>query len=184
MTMREYSARFASEMPFYGVHGGVDGDGHWSRRFYEGRLGINRDKLIADLSTPNGIPIMFNHGGMWGDRAAVGRILEMDFSGSELLGVVSLSEADVVQFIPGGFDALDAGINAGLSIAFSPMDESLFLWTRGEGTAAKPDKLRFGPARIYETSLTPTPRIRNAGLLGGGKSVDNESPAPSIIDAQ
>ena len=49
-----------------------------------------------------------------------------------------------------------------------------------EGTGEKPDKMTYGKVRVVEVSLTPMPRIANAGIMA--KIGGEEPPDPPADD--
>ena len=114
---------------------------------------------------------------------SLGRITEMAFKGKALVGMVSLSEADVLQFVPGGLDAVEAGIMRGLSVGLNFLDNPPVTWEMGEGTREKPDKLTYEAVRLLEVSMTPVPRIYTAGLTMPIKRTDNADTGGEVMSA-
>lgn len=174
MAIRDYTARFCDQTPFIGRRWAYDPEKEkYGVRLFEGRLQVKPDKMFAELSTPNGIPVLWAHGegsapgngGWFGFGAAIGRVKSMEFSGTALLGDIALSEDDVMQFVPGGLVAVEAGINAGLSVGLQFLDNPPVTWKLGDGTREKPDLLTYEAVRIIEVSMTPVPRLYTAGII-------------------
>ena len=184
MTMRDYEAVFCDETPFTGRRYAYNRETErYEVRLFEGRLQVNAEKMFADIDSPNGIQVLWQHGS-WSDFGpSMGRITEMEFKGKALVGMVSLSEPDVMQFVPGGLDAVEAGIMRGLSVGLNFLDNPPVTWEMGEGTREKPDKLTYEAVRIMELSMTPVPRIYTAGLTMPIKRTDNESPDDEEMSA-
>ena len=152
-------------------------------RLFEGRLQVNAAKMFADIDSPNGVQVLWQHGS-WSDFGpSLGRITEMEFKGKALIGMVSLSEPDVRQFVPGGLDAVEAGIMRGLSVGLNFLDNPPVTWEMGEGTREKPDKLTYEAVRIMEVSMTPVPRLYTAGLTMPIKRADNADPDDEDMSA-
>ena len=58
-----------------------------------------------------------------------------------------------MQFVPGGFDAVEAGIMRGLSVGLNFLGQPAgHLDQMGEGTREKPDKLTYEAVRIMEAA--------------------------------
>ena len=186
MPIRNYSAIFCDQTPFIGRRYAYDPEKEkYSTRLFEGRLQVTKDKMFAELNTPNSIPVLWAHGegsapgnSTWfGHGAAIGRVNSMDFEGTSLQGEITMSEDDVMQFVPGGLATVEAGINSGLSVGLQFLDNPPVKWTMGEGTREKPDKLTFEAVRIIEVSMTPVPRLYTAGIiarLGGDETETQE----------
>ena len=168
MAMIEYQARFAdgTKMPVMTM------SAKGKPRLGEMRLDMSPDKIGlrpgAALGTPSGVQVLFSHDG---ERASIGRVTDMYLSEGELLGTVVLNEEMLKEHVPGGVEALDAGVNTGLSIGFKLLDNPPVKVTMGKGTREEPDQVVFGAIGIYEASLTPVPKIPTAGLLGLGKRI-------------
>ena len=183
MAMREYPARFCDQTPFTGRRHAYNRETErYEERLFEGRLQVNPEKMFAEVDTPNGVQVLWQHGSWTGFGPSMGRINEMDFKGTALIGMVLLSELDVMQFVPGGLDAVEAGIMRGLSVGINFLDNPAVTWTMGEGTREKPDKLTYEAVRIMEVSMTPVPRIYTAGLTmplkrGNDTGTDDDSGA-------
>ena len=188
MAMREYEdCVFCDETPFTGRRFAYNRESErYEIRLFEARLQVNPEKIFADLSTPNGIQMLWSHGagsaagnsGWFGFGAAIGRVLSMEFNRKRLIGRVAMSEADLQQFVPGGLDAVEAGINRGLSIGICFLDNPPISWVMGEGTREDPDRMMYEAVRIQELSLTPVPRLYTAGLgrrIGGDPAASQES---------
>ena len=177
MAMIEYEARFASEMPFVGRRWARDpDDDRYSIRLFEGRLQCDPAHMFADVNSPSGIQVLWAHGSWFGDSQAVGRVLDMGFKNKELVGTMGVRDEDLRQFVAGGVDALKDQVNTGLSIGVQFLEQPPVTWDMGKGTREKPDKMTYGMLRVMEVSLTPIPRVGNAGIL---KRLGGEEPAPT-----
>ena len=174
MTMRDYPAEFCSETPFTGRRYAYNRETErYEIRLFEARLQVTPEKMFADVGSPNGIQMLWQHGS-WSDFGpSLGRVTEMEFKGKALVGMVALSEEDVLQFVPGGLDAVEAGIMRGLSVGMTFLDNPPVTWKMGEGTREKPDKLTYEAMRIVEVSMTPVPRLYTAGLTMPIKRTNN-----------
>lgn len=163
MPIREYLGRAASEEKFIGRYLAYDGEsGKLEERMYEGQLQVKPDKMFADLSTPNGIPVLWQHGTFDGYGPAVGTVTDLWFENGSLMMKLELSEEAVEQFAAGGLEDLEAGLNRGLSVGLQFLDNpAIKLEKRDKG----PDQLTYGRVAVLEVSLTPVPRIRNAGII-------------------
>ena len=166
MAIRRYEGcEFCSETPFTGFHWGYDQEKErYSRRLFVGLLQVTPEKMFADISTKNGVQVLWRHGGMWGEGGSIGRVESMEFAGKKLIGTVALSEDDIIQFVPGGLDVVEAGLTPGLSVGLQFLDNPPVTWKMGEGTREKPDRMTYEAVRIIELSVTPVPRIHTAGL--------------------
>ena len=185
MTMRDYEAIFCDETPFVGRRWAYNRDEErYEVRLFEGRLQVNAEKMFADIDTPNGIQVLWQHGSWDGFGPSMGRITAMGFEGKALAGMVSLSEPDVLQFVPGGLDAVEAGIMRGLSVGLNFLDNPPVTWEMGEGTREKPDKLTYEAVRVMEVSMTPMPRIYTAGLTMPLKRGDDAADEPDMTETQ
>ena len=176
---------FCDETPFAGFRWVYDReDQRYTLRRYEGRLTVTPEKMFANINSPNGIQLLWQHGG-WrsGAGQSLGRVTEMEFEGRKLVGAVDIDEANLLAFLPGGFDALQARINTGLSVGLQFLDNPPFEWTLQKGTRDKPDKLVYNAVRIVEVSLTPVPRIYTAGLVPRDPGNDDESETEVEADA-
>ena len=180
----EFECRFCDEGKMLGWRWMYDRDQEkWVKRMYEARLQVNPDMMFADLSGPSALPVLWWHGWSGWTDPAVGRILTMEFSGKEMVGSIRLDDDDVEKFIAGGIEALNYGINAGLSLGFDFLDNPGYKWDMRDGTYEKPDRLTYQRLQIREASLTPSPRNKNAGLLGKGKMIEGEDDA-EIAEAE
>ena len=174
MTMRDYEAIFCDETPFTGRRYAYNRETErYEVRLFEGRLQVTPEKMFADIDSPNGIQVLWQHGSWFDFGPSMGRITEMAFKSKALVGMVSLSEPDVMQFVPGGLDAVEAGIMRGLSVGLNFLDNPPVKWEMGEGTREKPDKLTYEAVRVMEVSMTPVPRLYTAGLTMPIKRTDN-----------
>ena len=163
MTMRDYPAVFCNEDPFTGRRWAYNRDEErYEVRLFEGRLQVNPEKMFADIDSPNGVQVLWQHGSWMDFGPSMGRITEMAFEGKALVGMVSLSEEDVMKLMPGGLNAVEAGIMRGLSVGLTFLDNPPVTWKMGEGTREKPDKLQYEAVKIMEVSMTPVPRIYSA----------------------
>ena len=162
MPMAEYECIFATDEPFRGYRLAHNEDDGFQVRVYEARLPISEDMIFADFSTPSGVQVLFVHNGY---RQSVGRVVEAKFAKGRMHGIIELSETDLKSAIVGGFAALDAGINNGLSCGFNFLDFPPTKLEKGEGTAKKPDKVKYGKLEWRELSLTAIPRLKQAGLI-------------------
>ena len=102
MTMRDYPAEFCSETPFTGRRYAYNRETErYEIRLFEARLQVTPEKMFADVGSPNGIQMLWQHGS-WSDFGpSLGRVTEMEFKGKALVGMVALSEEDVLQFRSG-----------------------------------------------------------------------------------
>ena len=117
---------------------------------------MSADMIHADLSTPSGVQVMFGHNPY---RQSVGRVQSVVFKGGRMIGEIELSEDDLKSAIAGGFEALAAGINSGLSAGFMFLDLPRTKTTKGEGTSDDPDKVEYGRLEFREVSLTSIPSV-------------------------
>ena len=169
MPMAEYECIFATDEPFRGFRLVYDEDEGFKVRVYEARLPISADMIFADLDTPSGVQILFAHNGY---QQSLGRAVDIRFAGGQMRGVIELSERDLESAIAGGFAALDAGVNTGISGGFMFLDNPPTSMEKGEGTAEKPDIVKYGRLEVREFSLTAIPRLKQAGIirrLGGAE---------------
>ena len=169
MAMREYECLFADDTPFRTWRFCYDEDKGFHVRVAEVRLKVDANTIFADLSTPSGVQVLFSHDS-W--MQAMGRVTDMRFSGGKMSGVIELSEKDLERHLAGGFTALEAGVNSGLSAGFTFLDYPPVKLEKGEGTEEKPDKIVYGRLECREISLTAIPRLKNAGIkrrLGGNE---------------
>ena len=171
MAMRKYFCVFADDSPFRGYHLGYDEDEGFQIRMWEARLPMSADKMFGDLSTPSGIQVMFAHDA---GRQSVGRVVSMRFEGKRLVGEIELSEEDVAAVIAGGCDALEAGINPGLSCGFVFLENPPTKMKQVDGSTEKPDKMTYGRLELREVSLTNIPRLKNAGIIRRLDSGDDQ----------
>ena len=108
----------------------------------------------------------------------------MEFSNGELLGRIGVRDEDLRKYVAGGTDALEDGINRGLSIGVQYLDSPAITMKLQDGTPAKPDLLTFGKVRIIELSLTPMPRLLTAGILSAvAPPPDNQADDDTQEDA-
>ena len=166
--MVEFDAVFATEDPWPGLRYMRDPRAESYRAVWtQSSLTIDRKTISAKLSTPSGVPGMFNHF-TWG--AGIGRVLAMRAQGGELRGAIALSTHGLASY---GITVaqLAAGMNAGLSIGATVIDAAEVTWPKGDaaGTFDRPVRLRYKRLDIREASLTATPMIKQAGLVGRRK---------------
>ena len=167
MAKAEYECIFATDEPFRGYSLVYDEDKGFHLRLWEARLPMSADMIFADLETPSGVQVLFGHNPY---RQSVGRVVSASFANGKMRGVIELSEKDLESAIAGGFAALAAGLNNGLSAAFMFLDNPPITVEKGEGTKEKPDIHNYGHMEWMEISLTAIPRLKQAGIvkrLGG-----------------
>ena len=116
MAKAEYECIFATDEPFRGYDFGYDEDKGFHLRLWEARLPMNSGMIFADFKTPSGIQVLFGHNAC---RQSVGRVVSASFANGQMRGVIELSEKDLESAIAGGFAALAAGVNNGLSAGFT-----------------------------------------------------------------
>ena len=92
-------------------------------------------------------------------------MVEAKFVAGQMRGVIELSEKDLESAIAGGFEALAAGVNNGLSVSLNYVDNPPFTVEKDEGTKEKPDIREYGHMEWLEVSLTAMPRLRQAGII-------------------
>ena len=189
MALREYTCRFVDETAFIGRRYAYDPDEEkYAIRLFEARLTVTPEFMFANIDTANGIQVLWQHGSMsffGGDEfQAVGRVLSMEFEGKALVGTIGLSEPDVARYVAGGFGAIDARVNTGLSIGVQFLDQPPVTWTLGKGTRESPDKMRYGRVRISEVSMTPIPRIHTAGIVAPVKKMEDDADSDSDDDPE
>ena len=178
MALTEFECRFASEMPFVGMYAAWDSDKEKRvQRMVVGKLTCTPEMIFAKLGTPSGVPVLWGHGPILGLSPAVGRVLSMGYGNKEILGTIGVRDEDLRQYMAGGVDALNDGVNRGLSVGLRAREPSFLRLKTFDGTREKPDRLSFGMADIIEVSLTPNPQIADAGILArlGGE----DAPAPT-----
>ena len=91
MAMREYPARFCDETPFAGRRYAYNRDTERHEiRLFEGRLQVNPQKMFAEIDSPNGLQVLWQHGSWFDFGPSLGRITEMEFKGKALVGMVAL----------------------------------------------------------------------------------------------
>ena len=143
---------------------------------WEASLPMNSDMIHADLETPSGIQVMFGHNPY---RQSVGRVVSASFANGQMRGVIELNEKDLESAIAGGFAALAAGVNTGLSAGFMFMDTPPITVEKGEGTKEKPDIRKYGELDWCEISLTAVPRLKHAGIV---RRLGGPDPAPQLAE--
>ena len=137
----------------------------YEARWTELRLTISRRTISASLDTPAGVPVLWNHYS-WGSPAA-GRVGTMRAEGKKLVGTVTLSQQALANYRT-SLDQIDAGMNCGASVGLKLLDQPKRKMASGDdaGTVDNADQLIYGRVRVEEVSLTATPMISQAGLLG------------------
>ena len=168
---------FADDSVFHGYGYGYDEDRGFHERMWQARLPMSANMIHADLSTPSGVQVMFGHNPY---RQSVGRVLSVAFKGGRMIGEIELNEDDLKSAIAGGFEALAAGINSGLSAGFMFLDLPRTKTTKGEGTSDDPDKVEYGRLELREVSLTSIPRLTNAGIVRRLDATEPESKAADV----
>ena len=176
MPKAEYECIFATDEPFRGYDDGYDEDKGWHLRLWEGRLPMSADMISGDLETPSGIQVLFAHNPY---RQSVGRVVSASFAHGQMRGVMELSEKDLESAIAGGFEALAAGVNNGLSVSLNYVDNPPFTVEKGEGTKEKPDIREYGHMEWLEVSLTAVPRLKQAGIV---RRLGEPDPAPQMAE--
>ena len=161
MPMGKFECIFATEERFHDFYLAWDEDKGIHVRKWEARLDMSSDAIRGDLSTPAGIQVLFGHNP---DKQAVGRVIRMGFGGGLCRGVIELSEEDLKRHLAGGFDALEAGINSGLSLGFKFLD-GIPTMEKREGTDEDPDIRKYPKMDARELSLTSLPRLPHAGIV-------------------
>ena len=150
MTMRDYEAIFCDETPFIGRRYAYNRETErYEVRLFEGRLAGTPERCSpTSISCWRSGALAARIVERDGSGRQSGAITEMEFSGKALIGMVSLSEPDVMQFVPGGLDAVEAGIMRGLSVGLNFLDNPAVTWEMGDGTREKPDKLTYEATRV------------------------------------
>ena len=115
-------------------------DGYYKRRHALCRLTLSTSTVFAELATPAGVQMFFQHITWWG---ALGRVLSAEVKGGALLGDVAINNLDLMREAPGGLTGLDRGINTGLSLGFMPIGEPT-LKARGR------QRERPGPVDLWQ----------------------------------
>ena len=173
MPMREYSAIFATDEPFRGWRMAYDEEDGFEIREYEARLPMSADKIFANLDTPSGVQVMFAHDQF---RQSVGRISSIVFNDGKMQGIIELSEKDLESAIAGGFDALESGVNNGLSVGLTFLENPPIKFEKRKD---KPDKATFGKMELREVSLTSIPRLKQAGIV---RRMGGAEPEPQMAE--
>ena len=163
MANKKYPAVFASEYEFmtyrYGIHKET---GYYKRRVLKARMSVSPKTVFCErFSMRGGLPVLWQHGS-WNNDPAVGKVLKMGFAGKKLTGEIEIDGKTLEMFLPGGFDALDRGMNSGLSVGIQFLSEGDL--TENDGTFDNPDLFVYGKIQILEVSLTPQPRLPDCGL--------------------
>ena len=161
-----YDAVFATEDPWMLRLWSYDRDKReYGARWTRLKLRLNRRTVFAQLGTPAGVPAMWNH--FTFGSGSLGRVARMTATGQELLGLMMLSSRGVAMWGT-SLEQIDAGMNCGLSLGVHVLDQPKMKRADGEsgGTFDQPDELVYGRIRVTEVSLTATPMIATAGLVG------------------
>ena len=161
MPKAKFECIFATDEPFHGFYTAYNEDKGIHVRKWESRLDMSSDAIHGDLSTPSGIQVLFGHDM---EKQSVGRVLSMGFGGGQCRGVIELSEEDLKRHVAGGFEALAARINNGLSLGFIFLDGLPTMEIR-EGTDDDPDIREHPKMEVRELSLTSIPRLAHAGIV-------------------
>ena len=177
MPMARFECVFATSEAFYGFYIAYNEDKGFHDRKWQARLEMNNDAIDGNLSTPAGIQVLFGHNS---EKQAVGRVISMSFGGGLCRGVIELSEEDLKRHVAGGFDALMAGVNNGLSLGFVFVD-GLPAMEEREGTDDDPDIRKYPRMEVREVSLTSVPRLKHAGIV---RRLDAAEPEPEAAKAQ
>ena len=170
MATARFECIFATDEPFHGFRLAYDEDEGFKLRKWEARLTMSADAIHGDLSTPAGIQVLFGHDQ---ERQSVGRVLSMGFGDGMCRGVIELNEDDLKSVVAGGFDALENGINSGLSLGMTYLD-GMPKFEAKEGTDDEPDILEYPKMEAREVSLTSVPRLKQAGIVRRMESEDGE----------
>ena len=143
----------------------------YAPRWTELRLRINPRTVTAKLKTAAGIPAMWNH--LTFASGALGRVIDMRAEGGKLKGGLMLSSLALAGWGT-SLVQLDAGMNRGLSVGVHLYDKPKRKLAEGDnaGTFDFPDSLTYGRIRVTEVSLTATPMIAQAGIIGRRKEPD------------
>lgn len=164
--MHEYEVVFATSTPFFEWFWSYDREKErYLPRLTACTLDLRPSKLFAKLDTPAGVGVLWRHGDWMGQAPAVGRVRKMETGDGRCTGVIAVSEALLGRFAPDGVESLDKGVNAGISLGFRALEYPWGVFTRGEGTFEKPDRMQYGRILVREASLTPVPRILDAGVV-------------------
>ena len=129
------------------------------------RLKLSPRTVAADLGTPAGVPVYWNH--MSWISGALGRVQTMRAENQKLTGTFSLSSVALAGWGT-SFAQIDAGMNSGLSVGVRLIDQPTFKRAKGDdgGSWDKPDEVMYGRVVVKELSLTPMPMIEQAGVTG------------------
>ena len=173
MAKAKFECIFATDEPFRGFDLGYDEDKGFHLRTWEARLPMSSDMIFADIGTPSGIQVLFGHNPY---RQSVGRVVSASFANGQMRGVIELNEKDLESAIAGGFEALAAGVNIGLSAGFVFLDNPPMTVEKGEGTKEKPDIRKYGQMDWIEISLTAIPRLKQAGIV---RRIGEPDPTPN-----
>ena len=161
-----FDAVFATEDPWMLRLWSYDRDKReYGARWTRMRLRLNRRTVFAQLGTPSGVPVMWNH--MTWSYGALGRVSRMMAAEKQLRGAMMLSSRALAAWGT-SLEQVDAGLNAGLSIGVQILDQPKMKRAEGESAGGydNPDDLVYGRVRVNEVSLTATPMISTAGLVG------------------
>ena len=85
------------------------------------------------------------------------------------------------RYLVSATQCLDKGINSGLSVGLQFKDNPPVTYKMRDGNKEKPDQMIYNAVQVVEVSLTPLPKISNAGILSritdkmGENSDNNES---------
>ena len=145
--------------------------GRYEPRWMAFRLKLSPRTVAADLGTPAGVPVMWNHF-TW-RSGAMGRVQMAQAKDGKLTGTFSLSSLALAT-LGTSFAQLDAGLNTGLSVGVALIDEPVYKRAKGDdgGKWDSPDEVTYGRIALKELSLTAIPMISSAGITGR-KEIEN-----------
>ena len=164
--MATFAAVMATEDPWMLRLWSYDRDKReYAARWTKLRLRINPRTVSAQLKTPAGVPVMWNH--MTWAYGALGRVLTMRAENKRLVGEIGLSN-NALAVWGASLEQIDAGLTTGLSVGMMVYDPPKRKSADGDtaGTYDNPDELVYGRVQVSEVSLTATPMIAQAGLMG------------------
>lgn len=139
-------------------------DGGIEMRYMRGHLSIGPDTVFANLNTPAGIPVSYEHDF---SVPTIGKVLSMQVGPGKLNGSIELSKRELSRWYAGGADDLVNGMHRGLSIGFKGIDPAK-IKMRG-GTYHDPDLFHWNRIEVEEVALTDIPAMKHAGIthIGG-----------------
>ena len=143
-------------------------DGDIEMRYFRGRLAIGPDTVFANLNTPAGVPVTYEHNL---SVPSIGKVLSMQVEPGRLNGSIELSKRELSRWYAGGADDLGSGLHRGLSIGFKGIDPAK-IEMRG-GTYQDPDLLQWNRIEVEEVAVTDLPAIKAAGITSIGGDATN-----------